>query len=86
VTDQPGYFAYGTCWSCGNSFTFNPHRVPSIPVDPASGKVTPRTEGGVRQPLCRSCCERANLMREAEGLPPWDVSDDAYGPVEGLPE
>jgi hypothetical protein len=83
MADQPAYFAYGSCWSCGRPFMFNPHRVPSIPIDPETGE---NVEGGERQPLCRDCTSRANLVREAQGLPLWDTSDAAYGPVEGLPE
>ena len=62
---------YGECYSCGKVFGFNPHRVPSIRID------------GKRQPLCRACVEKANPLREANGLPPAVIYDDAY---DALPE
>jgi hypothetical protein len=80
--NQPAYFVYGRCWSCGGSFTFNPHRVPSVPILP-NGEIG---EGGTRQPICRGCATLVNRNRERDGLPLWDTSDEAYGIVERLPE
>jgi hypothetical protein len=48
--------AVGPCWSCGRTFMFDPERVPSIVAD------------GSRQPLCRDCVQRANELRERQGL------------------
>jgi hypothetical protein len=83
MPDDPHYQAFGRCWSCGNLFGFNPHLVPSVPVDPVSNQIA---EHGVRQPICRTCAERANVNRQASELPLWNASDEAYGPVRGLPE
>lgn len=74
--DTPAHFVLGRCWSCGRSFTFHPEKVPSIPVGLR----------GVRQPICRECATTANAERKARNLPLWDVTDDAYGVAEGLPE
>jgi hypothetical protein len=83
MSDDPHYFASAPCWSCHRLFTFNPHKVPSIPIDPATGEAS---AGGVRHPVCRDCARLANAYREAHGLPLWDVSDEAYESVRGLPE
>jgi hypothetical protein len=66
------YLALGPCWACGNVMEFSPTRVPSIVV------------GGVRQPLCPQCVERANELRAAMD-PPQPlivVLPGAYGPDE----
>jgi len=47
-------------------FTFNPHLVPSIPI------------GGVRQPVCGACVERANIERRENGRPLIEVLPGAY--------
>jgi hypothetical protein len=66
-----GYaFAHGDCYGCGRLFSFNPLRVPSLPVD------------GVRQPICEACVARANPLRVANGLPPIVPFPDAYEPVD----
>jgi hypothetical protein len=58
------------CFGCKRVFSFNPDRVPSIPVD------------GVRQPVCRDCVERVNPQRVANGLEPIRVLPGAYEPEE----
>jgi hypothetical protein len=63
--------AFGACWTCGQPFSFNPHRVPSIRID------------GVREPVCRGCMTIVNQKRVGMGLEPHLVPDDAY---EALPE
>ena len=78
----PGYIMFGPCWSCGRIIGFNPEKVPSIPV----GEDGHPAIGGDRKPLCRDCVEAANVIRRAEGGPVWTIDDDAYEPVEGLPE
>ena len=80
MADTPHYIAFGICVGCGRTFGFNPHLVPSIPVRP-DGTVA---VDGDRKPICRDCATFANTRREPAGLPLWDVSDDAYAPVEGL--
>jgi hypothetical protein len=62
-----GYmFVIGDCFGCGQRFTFNADRVPSIPIN------------GKREPVCGNCVERANPMREANGLAPIVVLPGAY--------
>lgn len=76
-----GYmFVLGQCYSCGRPFTFNPHLVPSIPIMP-DGTVG---AGGRREPICRTCAEIANTHRAANGLPLWDIRDEAYEPTESI--
>lgn len=59
---------FGTCAACHNPFSFNPNLVPSVRVN------------GVREPVCRSCVDRANPLRAEQGLPPIVVLDGAYEP------
>jgi hypothetical protein len=66
-----GYaIALAPCIGCGRVFGFNPHRVPSVIVD------------GVREPVCRTCVDRANDNRKASGLPLFTVYPDSYEPIE----
>lgn len=60
------YFASGRCYGCGRLFTFNPHLVPSVRVE------------GTREPICGGCVERANPMREENGLEPIRILPGAY--------
>lgn len=76
------YFVLSPCFACGRPFTYNPHLVPSVPILP-DGSVGP---GGTREPICRSCVERVNIERERNGLELFNVSDEAYEAVEGMPE
>jgi len=62
--------------------TFNPHTVPSIPVDEHNHPAI----GGDRKPLCENCVGLLNVGRRAQGLPEVVVPEDAYEPVRGLPE
>jgi len=67
-----GYaFIVGDCVSCCRLFTFHPHKVPSVRVK------------GVREPICATCMAAANLQREAMGLAPHPINQDAY---EACPE
>lgn len=62
-----GYMlALGPCFGCQRTFSFNPELVPSITVD------------GERRPVCRSCVERVNPKRAANGLPPIVPPRGAY--------
>lgn len=63
---MPWMIVYGPCWSCHRMFTFSAERVPSLLVD------------GEREPLCRSCVERANVLRADKGLEPIVVLPGAY--------
>jgi hypothetical protein len=62
------------CFGCGKYFSFNPELVPSIRVN-SKGKPDPR---GVREPICRTCVERVNPKRIANGLPPIVIPEGAY--------
>jgi hypothetical protein len=62
-----GYaLAMGACIGCGNVFSFNPLRVPSVTIN------------GAKEPICRACVERVNPMRKANGLEPIVPLPDAY--------
>lgn len=70
--------AYGPCGACKNPFSFDPGSVPSLPIDPVTG--LPPDMGGdperaIRQPICPSCCARANVGRRKAGQPLWDETD-----------
>jgi hypothetical protein len=66
-----GYaFCYSACIGCNRTFSYNPVRVPSIRVN------------GVKEPICRSCVERANPERIKKGLAPFVPAPDAYEPVD----
>jgi hypothetical protein len=54
------------CFGCGQVFSYNPVRVPSIRVH------------GSREPICQGCVNRANPMRIANGLEPIVPHPDAY--------
>lgn len=62
------------CWLCKQVFMFNPDSVPSVLIDPVTGR--PPDLGGdparaQREPLCPTCVETVNPLREARGLPPF---------------
>ena len=83
MVDDGYLFAFGPCWSCGRPFTFDPDRVPSIPIDP--GTNLPSDMGGdpdrvVRQPICRDCVALANNNRIRDHLDPIIILPGAYGP------
>ena len=88
-----GYeIAVGHCWSCGHIFTFDADLVPSIPIDPETGSaldVDPAPDGleaararAIKQPICRTCIDKANANRRATGRALIDVLPGAY-PDEG---
>ncbi len=53
------YFAFSPCYGCRQLFSYNPELVPSVVV------------GGVREPICAVCVERANpRRRERSGADP----------------
>ena len=54
------------CFGCKRFFSYNPKRVPSIRIN------------GEREPICRSCVERANPERIKRGLDPIVPAPDAY--------
>ena len=63
--------AMGSCFGCGRLFSFNPDRVPSI---------TP--PGGTREPVCKDCVARANVIRAKNGAPLIVPVPGAYEPEE----
>jgi hypothetical protein len=66
-----GYvYCHSACFGCGRIFSYNPKWVPSIPVD------------GEREPVCRACVERVNVMRKSKGLDPIMVASSAYQPID----
>jgi hypothetical protein len=64
--DESVCFAAGACICCGKTFTFNPLKVPSIPIH------------GEREPVCKECIDIANERRVAMGLPKHPYAEDAY--------
>lgn len=70
--------AYSACIGCRRTFCYDPHTVPSIPVDPVTG--LPPDLGGDpqrarREPICPQCCRAANVMRRENNLPPFPEGD-----------
>jgi len=64
-----GYaLATSSCFGCGQLFSFNPLRVPSI-TDPRTGS---------KEPVCMTCVTRVNPLRVKNGLPPIVPFPDAY--------
>ena len=65
-------YAYCTsvCFGCKRLFSYNPMRVPSIPID------------GVREPICLACVNVVNPRRVANGLEPIVPHPDAYEPCD----
>jgi hypothetical protein len=64
-----GYaICFGPCLSCGNMFGYNPVRVPSL------------TWKGNKEPICKSCIDRINPRRIANGLDPIVPHPEAYEP------
>lgn len=66
-----GYvFCMGPCIGCGNYFSFNPDRVPSVRLN------------GVREPICKICVETSNPLREEKGMDPITILPGAYDPAD----
>lgn len=62
-----GYaFCTSACFGCKRLFSYNPMRVPSIPIN------------GSREPICEACVRRANPLRIKNGLDPIVPFPDAY--------
>ena len=58
------------CLRCGQLFTSNPYRVPSVRV------------GGERVAICRDCVDNLNRRRVAAGLNPVAILPGAYDPAD----
>jgi hypothetical protein len=83
------YLVHGNCFRCGRVFSFNPHKVPSIPVKRnAEGQyeAVPPELGGVREPVCRPCVDEVNPVRVAKGLDPIRILPGAYEPADEFEE
>lgn len=79
-------FCMGACFGCKRTFCFDPQSVPSLAIDPVTGK-TPDLGGdpgrAVRQPLCPDCCKAANIERAKVGLPLFPEGDSMDNVQEG---
>ena len=71
------YVAWSACISCGGMFSYNPHLVPSIRLNPTTRQYDPTSP---REPVCRTCMERANAQRLNAGLDPHPILAGAYAP------
>lgn len=60
----------GHCYTCRALITFSPTLVPSVPAH--------LTTTGEREPVCRTCIERANPERVKNGLAPIVIHPHAY--------
>ena len=60
----------GDCYGCKRIFSFNPDFVPSLRVN------------GIKEPFCKSCIDKANPVRIANGLEPLRIHPMAYEPNE----
>lgn len=72
-----GYMiATSGCFCCKRLFAYNPDTVPSVRVN-AQGQADPN---GEREPICRACVEKANVIRKERGMQPINIRPDAYEP------
>jgi len=70
---MPGYvYVLAYCYTCRRPMMCNPTWVPSLPAN--------LTSTGEKEPVCRSCVERANPERVKNGLPEIVIHPDAYEP------
>jgi hypothetical protein len=53
----------GFCAACGRHIEFNPHKVPSLMIE------------GKREPICKSCAERWNILHPENAKP---IQEGAY--------
>jgi hypothetical protein len=67
----------GNCIGCGAIFSFNPQRVPSVPVRYEAERLVP-DPSGTRQPICQSCVARWNVIRKSKGIPEIITLPGAY--------
>lgn len=68
------FLALAPCIVCAVPFSFDPDTVPSMPIDPVTGK--PPDLGGdparaTNQPICPACIKIVDPIREARGLQPF---------------
>jgi len=74
--------AVGTCFGCGNIFSFHPIKVCSLYSPCGAHRVNePTCADCARQPrvpLCLNCVKAANPQRIAAGLAPFETLPGAY--------
>jgi Fe-S-cluster-containing dehydrogenase component len=63
-------FVTSQCFGCQRLFSYHPNKVPSI------------NQGGTRYPICQTCVDRVNPMREKNGLPLIVPQPGAYEPAD----
>lgn len=68
--DDEEMFCVGACYTCKRTMSFNPNLVPSLPRSV--------TSTGEKEPVCRSCIEKANPKRVERGLAPIEILEGAY--------
>ncbi|MET9879293.1 hypothetical protein ABZZ36_32395 [Actinacidiphila glaucinigra] len=63
--------ALAHCFGCTRLFWFDPQRVVSIAIDPATGAYPVPERWPHRElfPVCHFCVRRANIERRKRGLP-----------------
>jgi len=70
----------GECFGCKRLFSFNADKCPSIRIG-KDGKPDPY---GKREPICKLCVDKANPIRQENGLEPILVPEGAYEAEEVL--
>jgi hypothetical protein len=78
---MPYVQAFGDCIACGQRFSFNPERVPSIRARRDGRTVVPDPAAPL-EPICRNCFERQNKKRCELGLREIRLTPGAYEPEE----
>jgi len=68
---------HSKCFGCDRLMSYNPMTVPSIRA--TNGMPDP---GGVREPICQECVDKANVVRAENGLPEIIVRPGAYEAIE----
>lgn len=81
-------FVMGPCFVGGETFAFDPDTVPSILVDPQTGRPADVDAEGnqielteevrarsVREPYCPACAKRLNADPRRRGMPKFDERD-----------
>ncbi len=75
MIDDP-VFAMGPCYICKTVFPFDPQRVPSVWINPETGKIlddgadTTNPDTAMRVPLCPDDVVKINEGRKRRGLAP----------------
>lgn len=86
MTEGPFYFVVGPCWSCKRLTSFDPQRVPSMPLNAHGEPARSHQEAVRKEPLCPDCVRIANERRKLLGLELWPDDPSIWEPVEGMPD